>query len=396
MGLYWFLEALKGENKRMSRKVDIRLSNLPDNITRKAFGCGFVYFMEDSSKRIVRIGWTENRDLRWNRILTHEKEGYKLLAILPGTQEKTETNIEGKLHKHFGYCQVEQGNNTELFKAEEVRPYIKKLLDWSYAVNDLSLVTALGLLDWRVIDPKILLVKKPRKGLFVTQQDRSEENDRWQTPFIMVERVHYAFDPKFIGLSKLQTLSFEQILKHSAVHFDCCTELDAQLRICARYFCTEHMNAFNMPWPYEKVFMNPTYGYPSAEEWIEYLIGQLDCGNIKEAITLLNLQSVSAKWIAKTMERATIHADWSTRPRFIGKLSKNKRSPAHNSARNGTIFSYWGQDPTNFVKSFSAIDPETGKSYAWIRPTLNNDHITPEKLSKMLNLLKVNPEKEKS
>lgn len=175
------------------------MSILPENI-KNVFDRGFVYFMEDSSGEGINIGWTGNKDLKWTRITQHENSGLKLLAIIPGTKKGTETRTEGKLHDHFRYCPINRGNSTEVFDSKEVRPYVKKLLEWHLATDDLTLATSLGYLAWDIIRPEAVLARR-QKGFFLAEQDKAALRDNWQTPEIIIERVHYAFKPDFIGLS---------------------------------------------------------------------------------------------------------------------------------------------------------------------------------------------------
>jgi hypothetical protein len=287
--------------------------------------------MESRDGQLIRIGYT-GRDDPNKRLEEHRKNGYHELALVPGYMQD-----EKKIHDHFAFCQERLSSDTSNYRAVEVMSYIKELLEQNFAEKDVLKAIQLSRVPWSQWSPKSLIgrpiMQHDQICLFHIEGAKAEQRDTWQTPIYIADLCREVFG----GCIDLDPAS--------------CAEANA--RIKATYFYNEKRNGLRMPW-HGRVFLNPPYqSAEGAEGFVDKLIYELSVGNVKEAITVLNLQSVPTLWFPRVRKYAAAHAIFGKRIQFYGPLSKSGKSTAFGASKNGTIFSYFGTDPSRFLEVFS-------------------------------------------
>ena len=288
-----------------------------------------VYFVSDNHS-CIRIGWTEDAE---NRIATHAKYGYKLLAILPGLRCD-----EQRLHQFFDKHRVRnRGGDTSTYEYDRIFPYVERLLQFQYATNEIKKADVWSQVDFRLWRPEHVAGRlwDGNQGLmFVTEAAKADERDCYQTPEPIVETCR-----KALG---------------GTIDLDPCTTSAANERVKARHFYDERRNGLLLPW-IGTVFVNPPYGgkkEPAAALFIRKLVDEIKLGNVTAAITVLNLQSLPTRWFPEVYAKAQIHGVWKTRINFIRPRTATGAKPFA-SSKNGTIFSYFGNNVELFAKAFS-------------------------------------------
>ena len=317
----------KSKNQSMNngaRPVSSVIIDAPNNVS-------LIYFMENPEGSLIRIGFTGRNDSN-KRLEEHRKYGYREIALVPGHMQD-----EMKIHNHFSFCNVPLSGDTSHFKAEEVRPYVAELLEQHFAEKDVQKAIQLSRVPFSQWSPKSLIgrpiMQHDQVCLFHVEGARAEQRDTWQTPPYIADLCRDVFG--------------------GCIDLDPASCAEANSRIKAIYFYNEKSNGLRMPW-HGKVFLNPPYeSAGGAEKFIEKLIHELSCGNVKEAITVLNLQSVPTRWFPRVREYSSAHAIFGKRIQFYGPLSKSGNSTAFGASKNGTIFSYFGKDPSRFLEVFS-------------------------------------------
>lgn len=149
-------------------------------------------------------------------------------------------------------------------------------------------------------------------------------------------------------------------------------------RIQARHYFTIEDDALQHDW-FGRVWLNPPYGRgPDPETgkqrsnqdiWSSYLIDQYDCGNVSEAILLVNA-ATGEQWFQK-LWRFPIH--FTRRIRFVNHAGK-QRSPTH-----GNALVYLGPRPEVFIDVFSrwGITAQAAAQAPDIQvPAIDRDKIT--------------------
>jgi hypothetical protein len=138
-----------------------------------------------------------------------------------------------------------------------------------------------------------------------------------------------------------------------AIDTDPCSTAVANRRIGAATFYTERQNGLTKPW-FGRLFLNPPYGgkkEAGAAIFARKLIDEMQRGNVTEAITVLNLQSMPTLWFPTIWQNASAHAVWKRRIDFI-RPRRDTGSRPFASSKNGTIFSYFGNNTQQFSKAF--------------------------------------------
>ncbi len=290
----------------------------------------FIYFMLTENDDAIRIGHTGAE--KTDRVMTHKKYGMKLLAVVPGTAEN-----EDKLHDYFEPHLV-SGRDQSTYAFDAVYPYVQRLLDLKFASQnqaDAQNMSEHPFWFWSPEEVNKPLFDGDQQLLLVTEAARADIADIWQTPEKEVELCRQALGGQ--------------------IDLDPASCYEANLRVRAKSFYDEKMNGLVRPW-HGAVFLNPPYGgkekTPTASKFIDKLVTEISCGNVTKAITILNLQSVPTKWFPRLGEVTMCHAIYRSRINFIGPKAKSGKGTAFSSAKNGTIFSFFGEDWTLFADTF--------------------------------------------
>jgi hypothetical protein len=303
----------------------------------------FVYFCGDN--QAVRIGYSDNIV---RRLAEHTKYGLEPLAIIPATEVS-----EGLLHNFF-LPHLIPGRDKSTYRREIIFPYVERLLHWGYAAPSVEEAMQWSQSDFQLWRPEKMVppMWEGNQGtLFVTEGMKADARDTYETPDEIVEVCRRALGGN--------------------IDTDPCSKAEANRRIQAKSFYTEKQNGLTKPW-FGRVFLNPPYSnrfvrkkgdggngnimgklpIPAAALFIEKLVNEINLGNVTEAITVLNLQSMPTLWFPPLVwKNASAHGIWKKRIDFIRPLTKTGSKP-FSSSKNGTIFSYFGLHPERFLKEF--------------------------------------------
>lgn len=306
----------------------------------------YVYFCE-TVDGLIKIGWSESEQ----RIKSHEMNGHRLIAVVPGTETH-----EKNLKTYFSPL-CERG--TEWFKADiELLEYIYRLISRGYAGPSYETARYLSSsLPYSVWGPEgtghghpvnldgqmSLLDRLPvRDRIKFASKDAvlSSISDNWFTPRVWADRARAA-----MGSIDLDPAS--------------CVEANEKY-IRAEKFYTIEINGLDerFPW-YGNIWLNPPYGRGenSAGKFTDRLCREFIDGNVKQAITCLNLNSMGNIWFMGTCAmHASAHLIVEGRINFIPPYRVDKES---DSPTKGTVISYFGQNIEEFKRHF---DPY-GKIY---------------------------------
>lgn len=288
-----------------------------------------IYFMENETSSKMRIGFTGREDPE-KRLADHRRYGYRELALVPGYQSD-----EQRLHDHFDEWRESMGGDRSHYKHAAVKPYVDRLLDASFASPSVGEAIQADRLPWSIWSPAALdkpIMSRNQICMFPTDASSAEARDTWQTPMNIAALAREALG--------------------GVIDLDPCSCLEANKRVEAIYFYSEKSNGLIRNWE-GNIYLNPPYeSAGGAEEWIEKLIDEIEVGNTKQAITVLNLQSVPTLWFPRVRSVASSHAIFARRIQFHGPLSRSGNSPAYGASKNGTIFSYFGKEIDRFASVF--------------------------------------------
>ncbi len=289
-----------------------------------------IYFLEGRTinEKTIRIGHSFGVD---KRLKSHMKYGLRPLAFVPSEQRH-----EGVLHAYFKPHLTGQDKST--YKYAAVFPYVRCLLEGGFAAPVLE-----ESWQWSQADPRLWYpdkIEKPmpeyiQESLFFVEGAKSDIADTYETPDEVAEVCRHALGGN--------------------IDTDPCSTATANRRIRAGVFYNEKQNGLIRPW-FGRVLLNPPYKgntkIPAAAIFIEKLVKEAHLGNVTEAITILNLQSMPTLWFPMVWKNASAHAVWKKRIDFIRPRTESGAKP-FSSSKNGTIFSYFGLSVSRFKKEFA-------------------------------------------
>lgn len=290
----------------------------------------YVYFMISQEGEKIRIGFSKDPSTR--RTEEHKKYGYTILAVVPATSEH-----EKYIHSYFEDYLV--GFDKSTYHADTVMPYIMRLLEFHFASAREDDIYVMSMQPWALWAPLALdkpLYDREQACLFVTQGVKSATTDIWQTPSREVNLCREALG--------------------GTIDLDPASCFEANERVRARHFYDERTNGLIRDW-HGSVFLNPPYGGqqkpPIVKKFIDKLNHELESGRVIRAVTVLNLQSIPTDWFPEVRRHAVIHAIYNKRINFIGPKAKSgSGANRFSSAKNGTIFSFFGDGKERFIRTF--------------------------------------------
>jgi hypothetical protein len=307
--------------------INLNRHDITDANTIPKRNTQFVYFV--GSGDCIRIGYSEDIE---KRLADHAKYGFALLALLPASER-----CEKKLHEWFEkYRKNDRGGDRSTYDRDAVFPYVERLLQYQYASDILYESYQWSRPDFRIWGPKRLmspLWEENQGTLFITEGMIADERDCYETPEYILDACRAALG--------------------GTIDTDPCSTAIANRRIGALSFYTERQNGLTKPW-FGRVFLNPPYSggkEAGAAIFTRKLIDEMRRGNVTEAITVLNLQSMPTLWFPAVWENASAHAVWKRRIDFIRPRTATGSKPFA-SSKNGTIFSYFGGNAQQFSKAF--------------------------------------------
>lgn len=302
----------------------------------------FIYFVTHSQTNHVRVGFTTNL----NRLNQHAQNGFSGdVAIVPAGYEEeqlTHKLLSKYLDRNFG------NSGSTYVLHEELAAYISALLELGYATPKASEAALWPRLEFSVWkfgsiqgrtsgDGQISLWSSacPRDRIAYASRyaQLNSKGDEWYTPVDIIEKARCVMGD---------------------IDLDPSSSIHANRTVKAASFYTRAMNGLspNLPWR-GRVWLNPPYGRgpESAGSFIARLVNEYVAGHVTEAITCLNLNSMSSMWFRPLFQYASRHAIAYGRPDFVAPESCDDGG----SPTKGTVFSYLGDGADAFNMAFGDI-----------------------------------------
>jgi hypothetical protein len=299
-----------------------------------------VYFVRNPENDHVRIG-SDSKGLG-GRARAHSQYGFdELLAALPGDDED-----EKLIHEFF--CNDLVPNRKSVYRGERIYDYVTWLVARAYAVPSLADVSKLPRLPWAVWAPaeyradeiyegqlSIIAALPPPERVAATHKLAylSSESDEWNTPPLILDAAREVFG--------------------GTIDTDPASNFEAQKFVQASVWYSKAQNGLrtDLPWS-GSVWMNPPYGIgdTSAGPFVRRLLSELRSGNVREAITNLNVSSTTTNWFSPIWNIAALHLIYQGRPDYWRAGDEGASGP-----NKGTIFSYFGDSEDRFVQIFGPM-----------------------------------------
>lgn len=118
--------------------------------------------------------------------------------------------------------------------------------------------------------------------------------------------------------------------------------------VCAKEYFTRDDDGLAKDWC-GNVWMNPPYAAGVVSQFTQKLLDELECGNCKQAVVLLN-NATDTLWFASLVSEAAAVCFKTGRIAFI-----NQDGNAVAGAAQGQVFIYFGKRVSSFCKLFSRI-----------------------------------------
>lgn len=298
-----------------------------------------IYFVHKGDE--VKIGFTDDLD---QRLKAHAQYGYELMCALPGDSE-----CEDRLKKHFEADLIR--GREYFFKSDVILAYVERLMEKGYAHPNRAIAKDLPDLPFSAWGPTHIgngaievtgqhsffdmIPVKERVALLSQQLQNNSLTDEWSTPKDLI-------DLAVAVLGRIDTDPATSVAVNSKW-------------IKAKIFYTQYSNGLDRSRPWSgTLWMNPPYGRGdnSAGEFVDRLCHELDAGNVKEALTCLNVASMSSKWFySRIPKRVAAHCVIHGRPNFLPPQGVEAKS----SPTKGIAISYFGTDLAKFCGVFERV-----------------------------------------
>ncbi len=302
-----------------------------------------VYFTRNPENDHVRIGSDGKGSNR--RTDAHAQYGFSdLLALIHGDDED-----EKKIHQYFTEAGDLVPGRKSVYRGDRVYEYISWLIARTFAVGAYADLDKIPRLPWNVWAPaeyradehyagqlSLLAALPPRER--VAQTNRlaylNSESDEWNTPIKILDAARATF-------------------LEGVIDTDPASNFEAQRFVQARCWYSKAQNGLrtDLPWT-GATWLNPPYGIgdTSAGPFVQRLVEELRDGNVTEAITNLNVSSITTNWFAPVWRDAISHIVYKGRPDYWKPGATEASSP-----NKGTIFSYFGQCDDRFREAFASF-----------------------------------------
>lgn len=293
----------------------------------------YVYFLE-TPEGYLRHGWSGNGRKRLDQ---HSLNGFQFVAARPAS------HADHEVVKKQLYDFRVPGRGKETFRGDEPWEYVYRLTAAGLVVQDFDDVAQMDRLPVEMWSPEATLKFMEANG----QQSLLEE-----VP--VRERIVFASEFAHLNSKSDEWFTPKSIIEaaRSAMGgIDCdpasCWEAQTFIGAAVYYSkATDGMRA-DAPWN-GRTWLNPPYGRGdrSAGAFIGRLIEELRTGSVTQAITCLNLNSMSTLWFRGVWDNASIHCIHHGRPDFWGP------SATGTSPSKGIVLSYFGTNTEDFRSSF--------------------------------------------
>lgn len=323
---------------RAVKAIDKRSGALSDFMNKY-----FVYFVMHAKTDHMRVGSTHDI---FDRLGKHANAGFsRPVAIIPGTYDN-----EQATHRLLSdFLDKDYGTSESTYRLEEpLAEYISDLLELGYATPDKNEVATWPSLPFRLWQFGSVHKRTNGDGQIMlwnvgSSRDRIEfasanavlasRGDEWYTPEEILVKARAV-----LGAIDLDPASCPQ----------------ANRTVQARTFYTKKMNGLgrHLDW-HGRVWLNPPYGRgpEAAGGFVARLVDEFRLGNVRQAITCLNLNSMSSEWFKPLWETAARHAVVYGRPDFVPPIGQDDSG----SPTKGTVISYLGPHATEFSREFRDI-----------------------------------------
>jgi hypothetical protein len=255
---------------------------------------------------------------------------------------------EDDLHGFFKPYAV-PGGRSRYRACESIYDYITWLLDRGFAVRDRTEVGRLAAVPWSARSPvawrnpdeaaegqlTFLAALPPRERVRYAAlgglATKASETDEWFTPRELVE----------IGRTAMGSIDTDP-----ASHPDANAKF---VRAPIWYSKAENGLRTDLPWQ-GNVWLNPPYGRGegSAASFIRRLIAELETGNVTQAVTCLNSDSMTSLWFDPLWTHAAVHCIIRGRPNYW------RPGESGTSPTKGTVLSYFGAREKEFIEAARA------------------------------------------
>lgn len=315
---------------------------------REGGGVGIIYFFDfRADAETVRVGY-DGTDGR--RIEEHERQGQKLIAVMPGTED-----FEGRIHKRLksmGASDLRYPKSTSHYHGESVWDYVVWLVRHGKAAVDRRDLDHLPVLPWDAISPDATRTSEEDRQLSVfpmgprqriarasEQRYNCSNSDEWYTPESIIESARIVMGG--IDLDPASCPKANEVVRASHYYSERVSGLDR---------CN--------PW-LGRVWMNPPYG-SLGPSFTERLIEEVLEGNVTDAIALFNSNSMTSLWFDDVYKHSPVMVVTRGRLNFT---PGHKVQASGNSPSTGNVIVYFGRRSDVFVAEFSkhgnALRPES-------------------------------------
>lgn len=298
----------------------------------------YVYFQQhiDPDRDWIRVGFTGGNGKR-----EEQQNEYEPVAVIQGCSDD-----EKALHRCFDAHRVPQRRSQSVYQGPDIYDYVIWLLERNHAGRDRTEAERLPMLPWSVWGPQarrnegrngeqsLFAALPQRERIRVARSDLahlSSESDDWYTPSDLIEAARLAM---------------------GSIDLDPATCVTAQRQIQAKQWYSKAQDGLRTDLPWRgNVWLNPPYGRgeSSAAAFIQRLVRELVAGNVRQAITCLNLASSCAHWFDPIWVNAATHLIYRGRPNFWNDQHRDS------SPTKGIILSYFGTDRTSFADAYRSF-----------------------------------------
>lgn len=154
-------------------------------------------------------------------------------------------------------------------------------------------------------------------------------NDEWQTPAIYIEAARRAM---------------------GRISVDPASNDEANGQVKAELYFTKNDSGLGHYW-YGNVWMNPPYSRALIKQFTDKLVGEIECGRVKQAITVTN-NGTDTQWFHKMASKASAICFVKGRIAF-----ENSDGVPQGNNNKGQVFMYFGDNPQSFTKEFKEFGP---------------------------------------
>lgn len=301
----------------------------------------YVYFQQHDEKEWIRFGYSGKNNGREDK-----QPEFQPVALIQASWDD-----EQALHKYFAEASAKRKGERSTYTGPEIFDYVAWLLNRQFAGRDRYHADRIPRLPWTAWSPEARR-NEQRDGALTFFEDAgslrdriafarsdlvhlSSETDDWYTPPYIVEAARTAM---------------------GSIDLDPASSYEAQRTVKAAQWYTKELDGLRSDLPWDgNVWLNPPYGKGdgSASAFIRRLLAEIQNRNVMQAVTCLNVNSISALWFVPIWKTAACHLIYTGRINFVN--PDRSDTAASNSSSKGTILSYFGPSPDAFKASHQGM-----------------------------------------